>query len=132
MDMQFLELLLESRLNIAAPGGISAMEGKLRFVQGKPKLHESPVLAGDNHADETGASIYGTVLRDGGVSRMWYQAWPKDWDGEDVTLVGYAESCFAITTERRAGWGCLPRVAAHSREHRTDHWPSSIPQAFRP
>ena len=90
--METPELLFESRLNIAAPGGISAMEGKLRFVQGKPKLHAEPVLMGDTYADGAGTSIYGTVLRDGGRYRMWYQAWPKDWNGVDVALVGYAES----------------------------------------
>ena len=37
-------------------------------------------------------SIYGTVLDDGGRFRMWYQAWPKDWDGGNAQLVGYAES----------------------------------------
>ena len=92
MEMKVPELLFESRLNIAAPGGASAMEGKLRFVQGKPKLHDGSVLVGDTDTDGAGASIYGTVLRDGGHYRMWYQAWPRDWDGQDVALVGYAES----------------------------------------
>ncbi|NLG52021.1 MAG: hypothetical protein GX552_18085 [Chloroflexi bacterium] len=81
-----MELLFETRLDIAS------VEGKLYFRQIKPEIHPEPVLQPDRFADGAGASIYGTVLYDGGRYRMWYQAWPKDWDGRDVDLVGYAES----------------------------------------
>ena len=81
-----MELLFESRLCL---GGIS---GKVSAVQGKAILHEEPVLVGDSEADGSGASIYGSVVREAGVFRMWYQAWPKNWLGNDAALVGYAES----------------------------------------
>ncbi len=50
------------------------------------------MLVADSVSDGRGASIYGTVLHDGGTYRMWYQAWPKVWNGGDVCFVGYAES----------------------------------------
>ncbi|MHB0937373.1 MAG: hypothetical protein ACYDCO_25365 [Armatimonadota bacterium] len=81
-----MELLFESRSNL---GGF---HGKIYFRQGQAELLPEPVLVGDTPADGTGASIYGTVLKDGGVYRMWYQAWPRDWTGHDTALVGYAES----------------------------------------
>lgn len=81
-----MELLFETRLDIAA------IEGKLYFRQIKPEVHPEPVLQPDRFTDGAGTSIYGTVLRDGGRYRMWYQSWPQDWDGRDVDLVGYAES----------------------------------------
>jgi hypothetical protein len=81
-----MELLFESRTCIGST------TGKVTPIQGRATLHEEPVLAGDTEADGAGASIYGSVLHDGGIYRMWYQAWPRDWAGPDVALVGYAES----------------------------------------
>ena len=81
-----MELLHESRLDI------TAVNGKLYPFQEKPRISQEPVLLPDTHVDGAGAAIYGTVLHDGGRYRMWYQAWPADWDGGDVSLVGYAES----------------------------------------
>jgi hypothetical protein len=86
-----MELLFESRLNIGA------LDGKMVFVQNKPAVRQDPVLCGDSFCDGAGASIYGSVLHDGGIWRMWYQAWPKNWDGHDIALVGYAESDDGIT-----------------------------------
>lgn len=80
-----MELLFESRANITA-------SGKLNFFQRKPEIHPEPVLGPDSFVDGAGASLYGTILRDGGVYRMWYQAWPRDWKGQNCDLVGYAES----------------------------------------
>lgn len=91
-----MELLFESRLCVGS------LQGKLGWVQGTPAIHEEPVLVGDTLADGAGATIYGTVLRDGGVYRMWYQAWPKDWKGQDVALVGYAESDDGVAWRKRA------------------------------
>lgn len=82
-----MELMFESRRDV-----FESSNGKLRAVQGKPEMLPEPVLEGDSDVDATGVSIYGTVLRDGGLYRMWYQAWPRDWDGQDVAHVGYAES----------------------------------------
>ncbi len=66
--------------------------GKIDVVQHKAKVESEKVLHGDSAVDGGGMSIYGSVLHDGGVYRMWYQATPKDWDDENMTFVAYAES----------------------------------------
>lgn len=81
-----MELLFESRREIAGASG------KVYFFQRQPEVHPEPVLPLDSFVDGAGASLYGTILHDGGIFRMWYQAWPKDWNGRNVDLVGYAES----------------------------------------
>ncbi len=81
-----MELLFESRQEV---GNVS---GKAYPVQGRARLHPEPVLLGSNDADGAGVSCYGTVLREGGVYRLWYQAWPRNWNGENASLVAYAES----------------------------------------
>ncbi len=81
-----MELLFESRIEVTRTAG------RLRFVQCEPEVLAEPVLRPNGPTDGTGANIYGSVLRDGGIYRMWYQAWPADWDGHTVDYVGYAES----------------------------------------
>jgi len=81
-----MELLFESRLEIAN------VEGRLHFFQERANLDEQPVLRGDNLVDGAGAQIYGSVHRDGGRFRMWYQAYPREWNGDDGAHVAYAES----------------------------------------
>ena len=83
-----MELLFESRLDILST------EGKMYFSQTKPEILPEPVMELDSGSlhDGGGMTVEGTVLNDGGILRMWYNAWPKDWDGENVNLVGYAES----------------------------------------
>src|SRR5688572_16020506 len=81
-----MELLFESRREIAR------LDGKLRWVQQRPRVCEEPVLVPDNAGDGAGASIYGSVIHDGGVYRMWYQGWPRDWSGQNSSIVCYAES----------------------------------------
>lgn len=81
-----MEVLFEARREIA---GVS---GKLNFVQAKAKPHPEAVVRCDTFVDGSGASCWGSVLHDGGRYRMWYQAWPKDWGGRDVSLCAYAES----------------------------------------
>jgi hypothetical protein len=66
--------------------------GKIDVVQYKAKVESEKVLHCDSIADGGGTSIYGSVLHDGGVYRMWYQATPKDWDDANMTFVAYAES----------------------------------------
>lgn len=80
-----MELMLDSDTT-------TGRSGKIYFRQHKPRIHPEPVLGPDTFADGAGTSIYGTVLRDGGRLRMWYQAWPKNWNGENAEFVGYAES----------------------------------------
>ncbi|NLE46026.1 MAG: hypothetical protein GX620_15005 [Chloroflexi bacterium] len=81
-----MEVLFESRRDIVQ------IAGKVHAVQHPPKVSDEPVLGPDSPADGAGTTIYGSVLRDEGCYRMWYQAWPQDWNGEDTALVGYAES----------------------------------------
>lgn len=69
-----------------------ALSEGLRLVLHHPAVLEEPVLWGASPADASGASIYGSVIREGGRFRMWYQAWPQDWDGHDVVAVACAES----------------------------------------
>src|SRR5690554_1498868 len=67
--------------------------GLMRFVQFTPSIHPEPVLRPDSDSDRGGVSAYGTVMRDGGKLRMWYQAVPGDWSfANDVTFVACAES----------------------------------------
>jgi len=81
-----VELLFESRLEIGE------ITGKVYFFQGRSTLHPEPVVVGDTFCDGAGVTIYGTVLRDGGRFRMWYQGWPMDWTGQGLFGVCYAES----------------------------------------
>ena len=74
--------------------GIRSLEGKIYFVQREPYVHPEPVLIPDPDpsVDSAGATLFGTVLEDAGKLRMWYHAWPFDWDGKNPKLVAYAES----------------------------------------
>ncbi len=89
----------------ARVGGVS--DGA-RFVQHKPHFHDEPVLTGDSFVDAYGCSIYGSVLREAGGFRMWYQAWPRDFDGTDSLLVGCVESDDGIHW-RRPEYGLIER-----------------------
>ena len=82
-----MELLFESRSEI------TKRTGNIKFFQRKPTIHPKSVLEPDSFVDGAGAMCYGTVLRDKGIFRMWYSAWPRDWkNGDNSGLVGYAES----------------------------------------
>ncbi len=91
-----MELLFESRLEIRS------VEGKLYFIQCQPTFHPTPVFEPDptSPIEAGGVSCFGTVLHDGGRFRLWYQAWPKQWDGRNAQLVGYAESEDGIDWQR--------------------------------
>ena len=89
-----MELFFESRLEI------KQVTGKLYPFQVKPDIYPEPVVKPDSFCEGSGVSIYGSVLNDGGRYRMWYQAWPEDWDGGDVSLVGYAESDDGISWKK--------------------------------
>lgn len=92
-----MELLFESRCNL------KEFTGQTIFVQARPSIHEEPVIRPDSFADRYGASIYGTVLRENGIFRMWYQAIPGDWDMEhDMAAVAYAESRDGLAWEKPA------------------------------
>ncbi len=71
---------------------ISGFSDGLRFVNYSPVFHDEPVLTGASFVDAYGCSIYGSVLQEEGRFRMWYQAWPQDFDGTDSLLVGCVES----------------------------------------
>lgn len=68
---------------------IFSTSGQIRWVQAQPRVLEHPVLQGDGPGDAVGCYVYGSVLRDQGMYRMWYQACPEI---RDNVLVGYAES----------------------------------------
>lgn len=102
--------------------GVSA---GLRLVLNHPTVLPDPVLTGESEADGSGASIYGSVLRDGGRFRMWYQAWPRTWDYRDVVTVACAESDDGVSW-RRPAYGVL-ECAGTRANHLTDlpfHCPS--------
>ena len=97
----------------------------MRLVLNTPKVLEKPVLQGDSDPDALGCSIYGSVIEDDGVFRMWYQAWPRDWDGSDEVSVACVESDDGLSW-RRPSYGLVD--CCGSREnHLTDlavHCPS--------
>jgi hypothetical protein len=106
MEERHMELLFESRREI------TETSGKLYFFQRPPTIHPEPVMPLGSSVDAAGASLYGTIMDDGGVYRMWYQAWPRDWNGQNCDLVGYAESNDGLTWRKPdlglvdyAGWG---------------------------
>ena len=86
-----MELLFESRAEI------TKRTGKVYFFQRKPTIHPESILGPDSFVDGAGLMCYGTVLRDNGIYRMWYNAWPRDWNGSNSNLVGYAESDDGLT-----------------------------------
>ncbi len=91
-----MEPFFESRTNL------QGTTGRLRFVQHQPVIHPEPVLRADTFADQLGVSLYGTVLREGGEFRMWYQAMPGDWDFQnDVALVAHATSKDGLHWEKK-------------------------------
>ena len=99
----------------------------LQLVLYQPEVLEEPVIQGDSDADGMGASIYGSVLRDQGLFRMWYQAWPRDWDGSDVVAVGCAESDDGIHW-RRPNYGLVE--VCGSRENHLTNLPFHSPSVF--
>jgi hypothetical protein len=78
-----MEICFETRPELVGSSG------RLRCEQVRPTIHPEPVLRAGDPGDLLGAYIYGSVLRDGGIYRMWYQACL---DIGDSTYVGYAES----------------------------------------
>lgn len=83
-----MELLFETRLDIVR------VVGQFNFLQIKPYISEEPVLVGDSYVDERGLHIYGSVLKDQGIYRMWYAPYasPDFGSKHDTALVAYAES----------------------------------------
>ena len=79
---------------------ITGVSHGMRLVLNKPTVLEEPVLQGDSTADAMGCSIYGSVIDDGGTFRMWYQAWPRDWDGSDEVSVASTESDDGVNWRR--------------------------------
>jgi hypothetical protein len=101
----------------------------LRLVVNPPTVLETPILVGESDVDEAGVSLYGSVVRDGGMYRMWYQAWPKDWPTsptlEDIATVACVESNDGLNW-RRPKYGVLEAFGSKAN-HLTDlpfHCPS--------
>lgn len=83
-----MELFFETRRQL------ESFQGDIRHVEVKPQVHPEPIIQGDTPYDRRGTSIYGTVLKDGGMFRMWYMATPENrgFTRVDSASVGYAES----------------------------------------
>lgn len=99
----------------------------MKIILNRPRIHDEPVLQGDSDADGSGTSLYGSVIREGGIFRMWYQAWPRDWDLSDVVTVGCVESDDGLNW-RRPKYGLLECMGSREN-HLTDlpfHSPSVI------
>ncbi|PKO22233.1 MAG: hypothetical protein CVU38_10570 [Chloroflexi bacterium HGW-Chloroflexi-1] len=94
---------------------ISSLSEGLLVVLNHPTVLDQPVLQGGSDADASGASIYGSVMRDGGVFRMWYQAWPRDWDGTDTVAVGCVESDDGLSW-RRPNYGLIECCGARKNQ----------------
>jgi hypothetical protein len=106
---------------------LRALSQGLHLTLHSPTVLDQPVLQGDSDTDAAGASIYGSVIRDGGLFRMWYQAWPRDWSGGDAVTVACAESDDGLTW-RRPSHG-LVECCGTRDNHLTDlpfHCPSVL------
>ena len=106
---------------------IRTMSPGMRVALNRPTVLAEPVLQGDSDADASGTSIYGSVIRDGGMFRMWYQAWPRDWNGDDVITVGCVESDDGLNW-RRPQYGLVECMGSKAN-HLTDlpfHSPSVV------
>ncbi|MFC1526680.1 hypothetical protein ACFL6X_07720 [Candidatus Latescibacterota bacterium] len=98
-----------------------------RLVLNHPTALDDPVIDGASDAEGSGASIYGSVIEDSGVYRMWYQAWPRDWQGGDEISVACAESDDGVTW-RRPRYGLVESCGSLDN-HLTDlpfHCPSVL------
>jgi len=106
---------------------VMGLSGGLRLVLNRPTVLAEPVVQGDCDVDGSGASLYGSVIRDGGLFRMWYQAWPRRWDGRDVVAVACAESEDGLSW-RRPSYGLI-ECAGTKENHLTNlpfHCPSVL------
>jgi len=106
---------------------IAGVSPGLRFVLNHPAVIDDPVIQGETDVEGFGASIYGSVIEDNGVYRLWYQAWPRDWDGGDVVAVACVESDDGLAW-RRPRYGLL-ECCGSTDNHLTDlpfHCPSVL------
>lgn len=97
-----------------------------RFLCRPPDVLDEPVLTGDTAVDDHGCSIYGSVLRDGGGYRMWYQAWSRDVKGDSLA-VGCVESDDGLTW-RRPAYGLVERGG--DRDNHLTDLPFHAPSVF--
>jgi hypothetical protein len=109
------------------PQIVGVTEG-VRVVVHRPEVLAEPVLEGAGEADGRGVAIYGSVIREGGTFRMWYQATPRqELTAGDTVLVGCVESDDGLSW-RRPEHGVM-EWAGNRRNHLTDlpfHCPSVL------
>ena len=105
---------------------ITGVSHGIRLVLNKPTVLEEPVLQGDSTADALGCSIYGSVIDDGGTFRMWYQAWPRDWDGSDEVSVACAESDDGVNWRRPS---CGLVECSGGKQNPSPIWLSIVPRS---
>ncbi len=106
---------------------ILGLSAGMRFVSHPPHVCKEPVLVGETFIDDFGCSIYGSVLHDGGRFRMWYQAWPRDYDGSDSLAVACVESDDGLTW-RRPSHGLMERDG--SRDNALTNLPFHAPSVL--
>ena len=107
---------------------IATVTPGMQFVQNRPTVHPEPVLTTSTDFERTSVSIYGSVLHDGGVFRMWYQATSADWAGEPQGLgVGCVESDDGLSW-RRPSYGV--REVCGTRENHITDLRFSCPSVF--
>lgn len=67
------------------------MGRSIKPVVTRPEVSD-PVMVGDTDVDGGGCALYGSVIKEEGLFRMWYQARPAGEDISDDVTVAYAES----------------------------------------
>lgn len=98
-----------------------------RIVLHRPEVLPEPVYEGSGEIDGRGASCYGSVIRDGGLYRMWYQAWPRGAARGNSVFVGCLESDDGLSW-RRPRHGVMEWAGGRAN-HLTDlpfHSPSVV------
>jgi len=94
-------------------------------IVASPLVYPEPIVRGETPVDMYGTSIYGSVIKENGLFRMWYQAWPDDWDQNDTCQVACVESEDGINW-RRPDYGVI-EYHSDKHNHLTDlpfHCPS--------
>ena len=99
------------------PQIVSVSRG-MRFIQVFPDILPEPVLVGDTGVDDRGVSLYGSVILDGGLFRMWHIVYPGVSHGGNHYQVACAESDDGLTW-RKPSYGVMEHGGS-AENHLTD------------
>ncbi|MBI3972667.1 MAG: hypothetical protein HY332_15425 [Chloroflexi bacterium] len=80
---------------------VAGSDGDVSHRWHSARKNPKPVLVGDRPWDRVGAFVYGTVLRDEGRLRLWYQA-RADAQAGNTHSVAYAESSDGVRWDKPA------------------------------